>query len=353
MAAINIDNISEGLSAVQNIKDQLQEVSTYTYVDPEFIHFSVDNPYSDNDTEEEIHDLALSIDACGLINPITLNKKSDTEYILISGEKRYKAITTYLHWKSIPATVFEGLSDEKAQLMLHEANLAVRQYTNEEKLTYYEKVKKYVDVLIEKGEYRGGRQKKIAKMLGVTTRQIRTYETITENLSESEIDKVKLGGMSMNEAYNKASEIKKSGTTSASTSDDTDTLINVPLAEQEAFWNNELESFVKKRFGRDSFYYSFYVFNVPTSQEAVKKIKEYNCHSESAGSKYGRWIGTNKGFTHIPASGGNSPFNGKQHHYSYTEVDKMIRELIAYDELIDEEEIKKVLLDKIKTLGVK
>lgn len=352
MAVINLDNISEGLNAVQNIKDKLQEVSTYTYVDPDYIYFSADNPYSDNDTAEEIYDLALSIDALGLINPITLNKKSDTEYVLISGEKRYKAITTHLHWKTIPATVFEGISDEKAQLMLHEANLAVRQYTNEEKLTYYLKAKTYVERLIEKGEYKGGRQKKIANMLGVTTRQVRTYDTITEHLSSDDIDKVTSGVMSMNKAYEKATEIKINGSGSAKRPDEAEPLTNIPVVDQDAFWSNELESFVKRRFGNE-FYYSIYVFSVPNSQEAVKRIREDNRHSESSGGENGRWIGTNKGFTHIPAPEDNSPFNGKQHHYSYTEVDKMIRKLINTGDFVDDLVIINVLQRRISKLREK
>lgn len=349
MPAININNINLGLNAVQNVTDKLKEVSTFTYVDPDFIHYSADNPYSDNDTVEEIHDLALSIDALGLINPITLNKKSDTEYILISGEKRFKAITTHLHWKSIPATVFEGISDEKAQLMLHEANLAVRQYTNEEKLTYYQKAKVYVELLISKGEYKGGRQKKIANMLGVTTRQIRTYDTITENLSDSDIEKVKSGNMSINEAYNKATEIKKSGSTSA-TADDSNS--NVPdggfITEiNEDFRRSELEQFVKFYYADESTY-EFYTFNAPTTAEGCKRLKPFGGYAHNSSYKLGNWTLTNKNIVHTPRKRTTKPFSII---YTYSEVDKLIRELIVFGDFVEEETIRNVLWKKLSTLG--
>lgn len=89
-----------------------------------YIHPAKDNQYAQQDTDESIHTLALSIQVHGLINPLTLRRISDTEYQIIAGEKRFKAITHYLHWNAIPAVIKDKLSDNDAQPMLHAANLS-------------------------------------------------------------------------------------------------------------------------------------------------------------------------------------------------------------------------------------
>ena len=167
----------------------------------EYITPSKDNPYAENDKEEDIYELAMSIQANGLINPITLNKVSNTQYIIISGERRYKAITQYLHWPKIPATVYNNLSPNAAQLILHTANLEVREYTASQKLDYYIKTEALLQSMKNSGEYSGSIQKGISEALGVSTHQIRKYKKIIESPDKTLLSEVMNGTISVEKAY--------------------------------------------------------------------------------------------------------------------------------------------------------
>lgn len=167
----------------------------------EYIVPAEQNPYAKGDTEEEIHNLAMSIQVSGLIYPILLNKISDTEYRIIAGEKRYKAITRYLHWDTIPSTVHDHLSANAAQLMLHTANLDVREYTSGQKLQYYIDAEQLLRRMKDSGEYTGALQRGISEMLGISTHQVRKYKRIVEALPDAQLQKVIDGDMSLERAY--------------------------------------------------------------------------------------------------------------------------------------------------------
>ena len=170
-------------------------------VPAEYIVPAERNPYAKGDTEEEIHELAMSIQVNGLIYPLLLNKISNTEYRIIAGEKRYKAITRYLHWDTIPSTVHEHLSQNAAQLMLNAANLDVREYSSGQKLQFYMEVELVLRDMRDSGEYTGAIQKGISEMLGISTHQVRKYKRIVESLPEEQLQKVMDGDISIERAY--------------------------------------------------------------------------------------------------------------------------------------------------------
>ncbi|MEA1997482.1 MAG: ParB/RepB/Spo0J family partition protein, partial [Gemmatimonadota bacterium] len=60
---------------------------------------------------EAIEEMASSIEAQGLIQPVVVNDRGDGNYELISGERRLRAVRK-LGWKDIPAVV-RKVSDEK------------------------------------------------------------------------------------------------------------------------------------------------------------------------------------------------------------------------------------------------
>jgi hypothetical protein len=92
------------------------------------------NPYDSSDTDFCLQSLAKSIQMDGLISPLSVNKKSDSEYILIAGERRYKAITHFLHWNAIPCMVYHDIAPDASERKLHASNIEVREYTTEQKL---------------------------------------------------------------------------------------------------------------------------------------------------------------------------------------------------------------------------
>jgi ParB-like chromosome segregation protein Spo0J len=167
----------------------------------EYIYPAKDNPYAANDTDEALYALAMSIQINGLLNPLVLHKISDTEYRIISGEKRYMAITRYLHWSTIRATVKENLSANAARLMLHAANLDVREYTSAQKLKFYMDAKKLLQRMKESGEYSGPLQKGIADLLGMSEHQVRKYQKIMESLPRRQLNRIKSGEISLEKAY--------------------------------------------------------------------------------------------------------------------------------------------------------
>lgn len=208
---IDINGMFAKLNQVKEVTEKLANTSRSELIETDLIFPSKDNPYNRQDTPEIVSQLATTIEAIGLIHPLTVRKVNDEYYEIISGERRYKAIKT-LGWKKIPCTVYDNLSDDKAQLMLHVANLETREYTPGEKLQFYPATEECIKKLISSGEYTGTLQQGIAEMLKISDRQVRKYKQILENLDEAEHEKIIKGDESINTAYKKAVEEKEAKT---------------------------------------------------------------------------------------------------------------------------------------------
>lgn len=204
MPKINMANIQSALSKAKEAAAPLQNKGHTENVPVDFIRLADKNIYNENDSDDSIKELADNIEACGLLHPITVNKISAENYQIISGERRFRAITEHLHWKSIPCMVFDNLSSEAAQLKLCMANLAVREYTASQKYKFYLEVKALLEKMKASGEYKGGLQKGIAEILNVTERQVKKYYTI-EKLSDETQQAVIDGKISINKAVEMAS----------------------------------------------------------------------------------------------------------------------------------------------------
>ena len=79
------------------------------------------NPFQprSNFEEESIQELAESINELGIIQPITVRKKGFKSYEIISGERRYRAVST-LNIKSIPAYVRIANDQQSLEMALVE-----------------------------------------------------------------------------------------------------------------------------------------------------------------------------------------------------------------------------------------
>ena len=341
--AVNLNKIAKGFDFVKDIKDSAEVRSHFEHIEPSLIKLADDNPYNVNDTLESIEELATSIKASGLMHPLVVRKLSDTEYSLISGERRYKAITKHLKWRAIPCTVYEDISDLQAQIMLHDANLATREYTPQEKLNFYPKVVDCVSKMIETGEYKGAKQKAVAELLHISDRQVRKYKAIIENLSQEEINKVASGETSINVAYEQAQN-SKSGTDSA--------LPNYDEALSTKIWQQRLADFVKYYYGTEKVY-KYYLTSAPSTKQAIKKVLR---------PAYGLSGGYNDGciyelrttkltLTFESNEDANNSINIPQTmSFSYSAVDEIIRELIADRNLVTFEIAQKILKNEIELL---
>lgn len=105
-----------------------------------------DNVFSANDTDEEIQSLAENIKENGLIHNITVAETAPDQYLLISGERRTKAMK-YLGRDTIKANIKSGLSEFEILKLLFFANSETREYTTEEKIhiinDFKEKIKRF------------------------------------------------------------------------------------------------------------------------------------------------------------------------------------------------------------------
>ncbi|MFR0936549.1 MAG: ParB/RepB/Spo0J family partition protein [Hominenteromicrobium sp.] len=157
MKKLNLGNINAGLSTIKELANENAGIARDELIDVSLIDFANKNTYAANDTDDSIRDLADQIETVGLLNPLGVIQ-SGNRYKLFSGERRYRAITQYLHWDKIPCRIFEGVSAGRAQLMLHIAN-GGRDYTAEQKLTLYEEYRELLNELKASGEFKGGIQR--------------------------------------------------------------------------------------------------------------------------------------------------------------------------------------------------
>lgn len=156
MKKLNLGNINAGLNSLKAATDNAAQNGRFELIDTALIDFAAKNSYAADDNEESYKELAANIDEVGLLTPLGVIVNGN-RYTLFSGERRFRAITTYLHWTKVPCYVFETKSVRKAQLMLHQAN-ASREYTPQRKLQLYEEYRELLEEMKEAGEIKGGMQ---------------------------------------------------------------------------------------------------------------------------------------------------------------------------------------------------
>ena len=105
------------------------------------------NPYQPRRvfSEEEIQELAVTIQNQGLIQPIAVRKHQD-HYQIIAGERRYRAFM-HLHKETIPCRVFDRLSDKQMMEMALIENIQRVQLSPVEEALAYQQ-------LIQNHDYR-------------------------------------------------------------------------------------------------------------------------------------------------------------------------------------------------------
>lgn len=210
--SINVANITKQLSRVENENSQSAVLSRPMSLHRNELILNPNNTAAENDTQESIEQLADSISASGLIHPITVNKISDHKYMILSGERRYKAITSYLDWEYIPCTVYENLDKDLVTVVTVQANLQAREYSSSDKLRLYGELEKALKGLKADGKYRGGISRGIANLLGVSEQQVWKYKKITSELSGEEVKEVK----NINDTVKKISDSEKAESPRAS-----------------------------------------------------------------------------------------------------------------------------------------
>lgn len=189
--AINVANIAKQLNRVENENSENITLSKPMRLHRTELVLNPNNTAALNDTPESIEQLADSISASGLIHPITVNKVDEHKYMILSGERRFKAITSYLDWEYIPCTVYENLDNDMVSVVTVQANLQAREYSASDKLQLYCELETALKNLKAAGKYKGGISRGIAQLLGVSEQQVWKYKKIISELPNEEIKKVK------------------------------------------------------------------------------------------------------------------------------------------------------------------
>lgn len=143
-----------------------------------------DNIFSSNDTEESIAELAENIEENGMLHNIVVAEIEPDKYLLISGERRTKALKL-LGRDKIKATIRSNLSELDILKMLFFANSETREYTTEEKIQIIE------NYLVKLKQFESTSEKETAKKFreyvsqafNINERQASKLITITSELS--------------------------------------------------------------------------------------------------------------------------------------------------------------------------
>lgn len=327
--AIDIKNLTDAFSTAAKTVNEMNKTSHIELVNVDDIITAEFNPYSDNDDEESVCQLAASIEAYGLINPLCVNLTENSRYRLISGERRFKAVKS-LGWKRVSCVVYDGLEAAQAELRLHEANLEAREYTSAQKFMFYKRVKELLEQLQNDDKLTGGLQKNIAKMLHVSQRQVRKYESI-DKLSEDIQAKVTAGEISINQAYEASRLAKqsednheKTGIESKSPnhqesqkSDFYELKVQSNLSQIE--WTKMLENAILAYYDTTKLV-SYYKSFIPTTAEATKQILKPQ-NGFSGLSNHSADITLTNNYFRVAAGASSRVFK-------YSEVDACVRDMI-------------------------
>lgn len=101
------------------------------------IRTNPNNDYRSLDTEESIQALADDIKRNGLMHNLVVSKRKENDYVLLSGERRFKALNLLQNeevrnggdagkYRFVPCRVVENLSERQEMIMLDAANLQTR-----------------------------------------------------------------------------------------------------------------------------------------------------------------------------------------------------------------------------------
>ena len=143
-----------------------------------------DNIFSSSDTEESIAALAKNIEENGLLHNIVVAETDNNKYLLISGERRTKAMK-YLGRDKIKATVRKNLSEFEVLKMLFFANSETREYSTEEKIGIIDNFQKKLDKYENRADKEAVKRFReyISQAFKVNERQASKLITITEELT--------------------------------------------------------------------------------------------------------------------------------------------------------------------------
>ena len=144
---LKADGIAKKIDIINDASknDKKNEEET-NFIPIDSIVFNEDNLFNLDDSDASIQELAENIKEHGLLHNIVVVETEPNKYLLISGERRTKAMK-YLGRDTIKATIKKDVSELEVLKMLFFANSETREYTIEEKVQiikgFTEKLKRF------------------------------------------------------------------------------------------------------------------------------------------------------------------------------------------------------------------
>lgn len=183
---LNTSNAAARFARLADAVEREQKAVERTEIIPvDSIVINQDNIFSSNDTEESIAELAKNIAENGLLHNIVVAETEPGKYLLISGERRTRAVK-YLGRDKIKATIRSDLSELEVLKMLFFANSETREYTTEEKIyiigEFQEKLRHFDDTS-EKEAVKKFREY-VAQAFNINERQASKLISINSELTE-------------------------------------------------------------------------------------------------------------------------------------------------------------------------
>ena len=199
-------SISEGMlnGISKNVKKvtelEAKEGFKIQYLDINKIHRSEKNFYEIID----IDDLAEDIKINGLNHNLVVRPCNDGTYELISGERRYTALSKLVNegnkqFASVPCKIVE-LNDLDAEIVLIQANAQTRELSESEKLKQVNRLQELYKTKKANGEPVGRIREAIAKDLNLSTTQVGRYERINNSLIPELKELLEQGNLSTSNA---------------------------------------------------------------------------------------------------------------------------------------------------------
>ena len=180
----------------EEINNSIDEVTSTKYVVEnipiEDIEFNPKNTrFNDEDTEEEIEDLAENIKLYGLFHPIGVFPRGN-KYMLFSGERRTKAFKK-LGKRYIPAMIFPDMGDFGNMERLYQANLQSRM------LDVRKRFLAFKDLLSDYESESSVGQTDIADKLRITRATVQKYKELYQNAEEGDFELLESGEITWDE----------------------------------------------------------------------------------------------------------------------------------------------------------
>ncbi|STB42079.1 ParB/RepB/Spo0J family partition protein [Clostridium perfringens] len=176
-----LNGISKNVKKVEEI--EAKENFNVEYIDIENIKRNEKNFYDIVDVEELAEDIKLN----GLNHNLVVRKLYNGQFELISGERRYTALSKLVKegnktFTLVPCKVIE-VNDTDAEIILIQANAQTRELTEVEKLKQVQRLKELYKIKKANGEKVTGKVREIiANDLKLSPTQVGRYEKINSSL---------------------------------------------------------------------------------------------------------------------------------------------------------------------------